>query len=139
MSPFSRYFHQLRMTYAIRQVELAALMNYEQSYISAMESGKKGPPTTDFIERLIEALSLTQDEQNELHDAVTASQRKLIIPADIHEDMYWLLQDLRCHLSTLHPAEINLIRGVIKLRGKTAHQATSPMLRLRRRQEADKM
>lgn len=140
MSPFSRFFHQLRITYGIRQVDLAALMGYEQSYISALEIGIKGPPPSEFINRLIEVLALPQTQQDELQKAVAASQRKLVIPSDVPEDAYWLLEDLRHRLEYLHPAEINLIREIIRLREKITQRVPSPVLRLRRRnQEDDKM
>jgi predicted transcriptional regulator len=45
MSPFSHFLHELRLQHQIRQSELAELLGYEQSYISALEVGIKGPPT----------------------------------------------------------------------------------------------
>jgi transcriptional regulator with XRE-family HTH domain len=140
MSPFSKYFNQLRMNLSIRQVELAELLGYEQSYISALEVGTKGPPTPEFIERLIEVLSLSEEQQKKLHEAVEASQRKLIIPSDVPEDIYWLVQDLRRHLNTLCPAEINIIREIIKLKDNTPPHLPMPVRRVRsRRKEEAKM
>lgn len=40
------------MRHGVRQVELAERIGYEQSYISALEAGAKGPPTPEFIDRL---------------------------------------------------------------------------------------
>lgn len=109
-------------------------MGYDQSYISALEIGTKGPPTQEFIERLIKVLSLPQDQQDELCDIVDASQRKFVIPSDVPEDVYWLLQDLRRHLDSLHPAEINVLREIIRLKDKTIQHVPSTAYRLRRRQ-----
>ncbi|HEX5806423.1 MAG TPA: helix-turn-helix transcriptional regulator [Macromonas sp.] len=39
MSPFSLSLHDLRLRNGLRQAELAELMGYEQSYISALEVG----------------------------------------------------------------------------------------------------
>ena len=50
MSPFSHFLHELRLRHQIRQSELAELLGYEQSYISALEIGAKGPPTEEFVE-----------------------------------------------------------------------------------------
>lgn len=74
------------MRLEIRQAELAELVGYEQSYISALVVGLKGPPTPEFIARLIRALSLSPSEQQDLHTAVEASQRKLIIEADTPQE-----------------------------------------------------
>lgn len=137
MSPFSKYFHQLRMSYGVRQVELAELLGYEQSYISALEIGTKGPPTQEFIERLIEVLSLSEQQQAELREAADASQRKFVIPSDVPEDVYWLIQDLRRHLNTLRPAEINILREIIKLKDSQAQHMPLPLRRVRSRQKED--
>lgn len=113
------------------------MMGYEQSYISALEVGIKGPPPSGFINRLIEVLALPQIQQDELQKAVAASQRKLIIPFDVPEDAYWLLEDLRNRLESLHPAEISLLREIIRLRDKITQHVPSPVLRLRHRNQGD--
>ena len=52
MSPFSRYLVDLRRRLGVRQGELADLLGYDQSYLSALEIGQKGPPTPEFVDRL---------------------------------------------------------------------------------------
>ncbi|MDE1712018.1 helix-turn-helix transcriptional regulator (plasmid) [Chromobacterium amazonense] len=59
MSPFSKYLHQLRISYGVRQVKLAEWLGYEQSYISALEIGTKEPPTAEFVQRLRELIDLS--------------------------------------------------------------------------------
>ena len=61
MSPFSHFLHELRLRLEIRQADLAKLVGYEQSYISALEVGLKGPPTQEFITRLIQAVAIAFD------------------------------------------------------------------------------
>jgi len=140
MSPFSKYLHQLRTSYGVRQVELAEWLGYEQSYISALEIGTKGPPTVEFVQRLVDVLSLTEEQQQELQKTIEASQRKLVIPTGVHEDVYWLMQDLRKHLNTLRPAEINIIREIIKLKDSPSPNLTLPVRQVRsRRKEEVKM
>lgn len=63
------------MRHNVRQVELAELLGYEQSYISALEVGLKGPPTQEFVERLKAALPVSSVEQQELLTAAEVSQR----------------------------------------------------------------
>lgn len=54
------------MRHGMRQGDLAEAMGYEQTYISALEIGSKGPPTDEFIERAIKALQLGDAEQADL-------------------------------------------------------------------------
>ena len=137
VSPFANLLHSLRMKYGIRQVDLAALIGYDQTYISAMESSLKGPPAEEFVNRLAEALPLTQQEQQELLLAADASQRKLIVDLDTHEEAYWLLKALRDNFRTLSSRQIRMIRDVLELPGESTAGVASieaePVRRLRRR------
>lgn len=132
MSPFSESLHSLRVRHGLRQVELAKLIGYEQSYISALEVGLKGPPTDEFLERVSVALALSEVEQEGLRAAALASQRKLVIEPDAPADIYWLLSDLRDEVEQLTPAQVRMIREVLALRG-TLHETREPVRRLKRR------
>lgn len=132
MSPFSETLHSIRVRHGLRQAELAKLIGYEQSYISALEVGLKGPPTDEFLERLAAAMPLTEEEQETLRAAALASQRKLVIEPDAPADIYWLLSDLRGEVEHLTPAQVRMIREVLALRG-TMRESREPVRRLKRR------
>lgn len=137
MSPFSHLLHDLRMRYEIRQSELAEMLGYEQSYISALEIGVKGPPTPEFVEKLVSALALSEDEKQEVHDAVDASQRKLVAGPDTPRDVYWMLKDLREQLDVLHPIQLKMIRAALDLKGKFTDQQPEPVRRIKRRRKEE--
>ena len=132
MSPFSESLHSIRVRHGLRQVELAKLVGYEQSYISALEVGLKGPPTDEFVERLTAAIPLTKEEQEALRAAAQESHRKLVIEPDAPADIYRLLSDLREEVERLTPAQVRMIREVLALRG-TMHESREPVRRLKRR------
>ncbi|MGZ5043206.1 MAG: helix-turn-helix domain-containing protein [Methylobacter sp.] len=132
MSPFAQCLIMIRSRYGIRQSELAALVGYEQSYISALEVGLKGPPTLEFVERLNKALSLSADEKQTLHESLNASQRKFTIDLDAREDVYWMFKDLREYLSELSEAQIRVIREIIRFRDPQKPQVIRPMRRIKR-------
>jgi predicted transcriptional regulator len=137
MSPFSHFLHDLRKRFEIRQTELAELVGYEQSYISALEVGLKGPPAQEFIARLIQALSLSLDEQRLLHEAVDASQRKLIIEPDTSQHIYWLLKGLRDHVNSLSPVQIRMMRDLLNLKTAIAEELPDSVRRLKRRRKEE--
>ena len=137
MSPFSHFLHELRMRYDIRQVELAETMGYEQSYISALEVGIKGPPPDEFIKRLIDVVQLTPAEQQELRAAAEASQRKLVLDPDTPQDIYWLVNDLREKVQQLSPMHVRMIRDVLCMRGPTAEERSDVPRRLKRRKKEE--
>jgi transcriptional regulator with XRE-family HTH domain len=133
MSPFSHFLRRIRMRRQVRQSELADLLGYDQTYISALEIGAKGPPTPEFIERLATTLSLTASEEAELNEAATASQRKFVLDLDTPEDLYWLFKDLRDEWDRLSPPQVQIIRATLKMGANRAEPAAEEPLRLRRR------
>jgi transcriptional regulator with XRE-family HTH domain len=133
MSPFSHYLHRLRLDRELRQSELAELLGYEQSYISALEVGSKGPPTLEFISKLVEKLRLSATDQQALQDAVAASERKLVLEGDSPQDVYWMLKELRDQVDALHPMQIKMIRQVLCLKDCLAVPELDSLGRGRRR------
>lgn len=137
MSPFSRCLVELRRRYRLRQGELAAKVGYEQSYLSALEVGLKGPPTAEFVERLSETLSLSDGEIRDLDDALEASQRKFSISLDADEEVFWLLKDLREQLPYLSPLQVRMIRDILRLRDPQT--ADKPLPLQQRQREGARM
>lgn len=133
MSPFSVTFHDLRMELQLRQADLADKLGYEQSYISALEIGTKGPPAEAFVEKLIDVLELDKTWQQRLWDSVEASQRKIIVPTEAPEAVYRLCNELRLQLDRLHPAQIELIRIALQLPKSMKTEVPPSRRRLRRR------
>ncbi len=137
MSPFSHYLYELRMRYDIRQCELAELLGYEQSYISALEVGLKGPPTDEFIERLIQSLSIPGPDQQKLRASAQASQRKLVIDTNAPPDIFWLLNDLRDGVNDLSPTQVRMIRDVLSIRSSLSEERKEPIRKLKRRKKEE--
>ena len=115
MSPFANQLKSFRVQRGLRQIELAELVGYEQSYISALELGHKGPPTDEFVKQLIGVLNLSQEEQQALYEGVEASQRKINIPPEAPTEIYWLFHKLRQQIDRLHPVQVELIKTALNL------------------------
>lgn len=137
MSPFAHYLHELRLKHGIRQTELAELLGYEQSYISALEIGTKGPPTQEFLVKLAQSLDMNEAEQQELQRVADASQRKLALDSDSPQGLYWMLYELRQQVDKLHPAQVQMIRDVLKLKGSLMHPEPEPLRRIKRRRREE--
>ena len=137
MSPFAELLYSIRTRQDISQIELANLIGYEQTYISALEVGKKGPPTPEFVDRLIVALSLSPEEQDRLREALDASQRKLVIDGKMSQNVFWMFRELRHRVSELTPEEIQLIRQVLALKEAFHKKCVAPNQGLKRRRKAE--
>ena len=137
MSPFSEFLHQLRRRYDVRQTELAALLGYEQSYISALEIGLKGPPTEEFVQRLGAALPLSDAEREQLRQAAHVSNRKVVLEPDAPPDHFLLLDDLRKELHEASPRQIRMIREILRMRDTLTMPDERPLPRIRRRRRTE--
>lgn len=137
MSPFAHFLHELRLKHGIRQTELAELLGYEQSYISALEVGIKGPPTDEFLGKLARSFDMTSAERQELTQIAEASQRKLALDTDSPQGLYWMLYELRQHVDKLHPAQVQMIRDILKLKGSLMHSEPEPLRRIKRRRREE--
>lgn len=114
MSPFSRYLVDLRRRLGVRQGELAEILSYDQSYLSALETGQKGPPTPEFVEQLAKTLELSEEEQRILFATAEASECKLTISRKADEEVFLLLRDLRDKLPMLSAAQVHVMRELLR-------------------------
>lgn len=133
MSPFSNLFRELRVFCGQRQADFADQLGYEQSYISAIELGTKGPPSEEFLERLIERLELDVQWQNRLRSALDESHRKMVLPNEAGEDVFRMFNELRRQLDTLHPAQVELMQMALRLPQSMSTQPKKAALPPRRR------
>lgn len=129
MSPFSQYLIELRRRHGLRQGELASMIGCEQSYLSSVEVGLKGPPTSEFIERLMEAIPLSADDLLELESVLKASQRKFVLPLKADETLFRLANRFWDRLQNLSPAQIRGIEALLSIEDACMTQrASTPKL-----------
>ena len=114
-SPFAESLRRLRRERHLRQRDLARTLSVDQSYVSALETGTKGPPSAHFTERLAETLELSAEETEELKGALRTSERKFELDADAPQDVYRLLHDLRTYARRLTHLQIETIRNVMAM------------------------
>lgn len=115
MTPFGYYLEKLRRSRNLQQKGLAALLDVDPCYISMMESGKKGPPGEEIIQKLIQCLSLGSDEKALLHEYVAQSPRRLALPDNMTLQEYALIRRLWSRLGALSPGQIELLNNVLTI------------------------
>jgi len=116
MSPFGSALREARLRANLRQTDLAEALGYEQTYISALELGAKGPPPPEFVDRMANALDLRDEVRDELLDALDNSQRSMTLSPDASEMLFEVFNEFRRQLARLHPEQIRLISAVLELR-----------------------
>lgn len=113
MSPFAVKLKQIREARGIKQKDLAHQLGYEPSYLSALERSEKGPPSQDFIRRLVSSLGLTECEQAELGKTIQFSRRQISLPTSASEEEYEFLHLLEPNLGQLRPQQLQLMKLIL--------------------------
>ncbi len=95
------------------QKQLAGLLNVDQSYLSGLESGRKGSPPGSIVQRVKAALNLNDAETSALQRAADSSRRKVEIPVCAEPDEYLLVYSLIAHIGQLKPAQVRAMQEIL--------------------------
>ncbi|HYD78945.1 MAG TPA: helix-turn-helix transcriptional regulator [Paucimonas sp.] len=83
MTPFGKYMRNLRLEKGLLLKDVADRLQVTSAYLSALEHGKKGIPSKEFVERIINGLALDAEAGKELKKAVRDSETEFTIPAKV--------------------------------------------------------
>ena len=79
MTPFGIKLRELRGTNGITMAEMAKYLSVTPSYLSQLETGKKGHPTTAMVDRICAMLGLIWDDAEELKRLAQISKARVVI------------------------------------------------------------
>jgi len=114
MTPFGRMLEQLRRSRGLQQSQLAAEAGVQSCYISAMENGRKGPPSSSVFNQLTQILDLSEAERRDLWRAGLQSKKTRKIPPETSTSEYVLVDELWDKLGSLTENQISLISLALK-------------------------
>ncbi|MEK1887642.1 MAG: helix-turn-helix transcriptional regulator [Phyllobacterium sp.] len=79
MTPFGKKLRELRADRGISQKEMAKAIGVSAAYLSALEHGKRGQPTWDKLQRIIQYFNIIWDEAEELQRLAMISDPRITI------------------------------------------------------------
>jgi transcriptional regulator with XRE-family HTH domain len=79
MTPFGEKLRDLRAERGISQKDMAEAIGVSAAYLSALEHGKRGQPTWDKLQRIIQYFNIIWDEAEELQRLAMISDPRVII------------------------------------------------------------
>ncbi|MFJ7355136.1 helix-turn-helix transcriptional regulator [uncultured Phyllobacterium sp.] len=79
MTPFGEKLRQLRDERGISQKEMAKAIGVSAAYLSALEHGRRGQPTWDKLQRIIQYFNIIWDEAEELQRLAMISHPRITI------------------------------------------------------------
>ncbi|UXN61879.1 helix-turn-helix domain-containing protein [Phyllobacterium zundukense] len=79
MTPFGAKLRDLRAERGISQKDMARSIGVSAAYLSALEHGRRGQPTWDKLQRIIQYFNIIWDEAEELQRLAMISDPRIVI------------------------------------------------------------
>ena len=79
MTPFGAYLRTLRTARGMTQKAFAARLEVSAAYVSALEHGYRGAPSSGLVHQVGQALNLTWDEADELNRLSRLSHPRVVV------------------------------------------------------------
>jgi transcriptional regulator with XRE-family HTH domain len=117
MTPFGNALSQLRRSRKLQQRELAERIGVQPCYVSALEGGKKGPPSKAVLHNIFESLELTPEEIQSMERTIGPSERVFRVPDRVSLEECAFLWELRQRLGSLSGEELAIMTNALRLGG----------------------
>jgi hypothetical protein len=91
------------------------MLGIDQSYLSGLESGRKGTPPASIVVRLKDALKLNERDAIKLQLVAEQSRRKFEIPIAAAPSEYVLMHAMAGKLGHLRPGQIRAMLEILSL------------------------
>ena len=115
MTPFGKCLEEIRRSRKLKQNALALHMGINSSYVSALENGKKPPPSREVIRNLIHNLKLNEKEQAKLKESLNISQLTIKLPDDMLASEHELIHEVLAHVGTMSEEKIAYLRTTLRV------------------------
>jgi transcriptional regulator with XRE-family HTH domain len=79
MTPFGEAMHRLRRQKGVSQKQMAAAIGVSPAYLSALEHGKRGAPSFEFLQRVAGYFNVIWDDADELFGLAALSDPKVVL------------------------------------------------------------
>ncbi|AOI80970.1 MULTISPECIES: helix-turn-helix transcriptional regulator [Burkholderia] len=112
MTALGSFVRDHRTELGLTQAALAARMGVDDTYISAVETGRRTPDGSPFLDMLGRALELDSDGRRQLNDAARRSQRFFRLPEELSPRKHAVLMAIAEDLPQLSPADVEVIASV---------------------------
>jgi len=120
MTPLGARLRALREARGISLKQMAAALNVSSAYLSALEHGRRGQPTSFLLHRIIAFFNVIWDEAEELQRLAEISDPKVTIDTGgLTPEATELTNRLRDDIARLAPEDLRFLRDeLVKRAGR---------------------
>jgi len=121
VTPFGETLRNLRRAKGVSQKQMAASIGVSPAYLSALEHGKRGAPSFDFVQRVAGYFNIIWDEAEELLFIAGLSHPKIVIDTTGLDAAYTELANrLARDIRKLSPVTIGELSTTLEKAGEKA-------------------
>lgn len=114
MTPFGARLRSLRTEIGITQAELADRLQVSAAYLSALEHGRRGAPSTGLVHQICAELGLIWDASEELlHLARLSNPRVTVNTAGLTAEQTALANRIAQNIAKLPPEAVARLHAVL--------------------------
>jgi transcriptional regulator with XRE-family HTH domain len=115
MTPFAEAVRTLRERKGVSQKEMAVAIGVSPAYLSALEHGKRGKPSFDFLQRVAGYFNIIWDEAEDLFYLAGASDPRVVIDTSGMAPEYTAFANqLARDIRKLSPSVVSELNAVLK-------------------------
>lgn len=112
MSALGSFVRDRRIELGLTQAALAARIGVDDTYISAVETGRRTPDGSPFLEMLGRALEFDSNRIHQLFNVARRSQRFFRLPEELSPRKHAVFMAIAEDLPQLSPEDVEVIASV---------------------------
>jgi transcriptional regulator with XRE-family HTH domain len=120
VTPFGEAMRELRRQKGVSQQEMAAAIGVSAAYLSALEHGRRGRPSFDFLQRVCGYFNIIWDEAEELFRLAEGSDPKVTVDTAGLPPAYTALANLLAR--KIRHLEPDMVEELTKLLEKASNR-----------------
>jgi transcriptional regulator with XRE-family HTH domain len=115
MTPFGEAMHRLRRQRGVTQKEMAAAIGVSPAYLSALEHGKRGAPSFEFLQRVAGYFHVIWDDADELFGLAALSDPRVVLDTSGLSPAHTAFANrLAAHIHSLDRETVRLLEDVLE-------------------------
>ena len=115
MTPFAEAVRQLRERKGVTQKEMAAAIGVSPAYLSALEHGRRGMPSFDFLQRVAGYFNVIWDEAEELFRIAQISDPRVVVDTSGLPPEYTAFANrLSAEIANRPPETVRRLAGILE-------------------------
>ena len=114
-TPFGMAVRHLRERKGVSQKEMAAALGVSPAYLSALEHGRRGTPSFEFLQRVAGYFNIIWDEAEELFRIARISDPRVVVDTEGLPPEYTAFANrLAAEIGGLPPETIRRLAGILE-------------------------